>query len=91
MSNKPTEEEKEYRILVKNTRELLKTRFGRDFVWHVLSLADLYGSQFSGNSTTFYNEGRRSVGIDVLQLLEDADPEAYPKLLLSKMKEKFND
>jgi hypothetical protein len=49
-----------------------------------LGLCNLYTSTFTGNSQTFYLEGKRDVGLDILKLLEDADPTIYPKLILDK-------
>lgn len=86
MSGKKSKEEEEYDLLRINTRELLKTKVGKDFIWHVLSLCDLYGSHFTGNSSTFFNEGKRSIGLEVLALLEDVDKTAYPRLLLDRIK-----
>jgi len=85
---KKTAEEIEYDTLVSNTRELLKTRAGRDFIWHALSITDLYGDIFTGNSTTFYNEGKRSIGLQILELLEDVSSTAYAELLLLKQKQR---
>jgi len=81
-----TDEEIEYDTLVANTRELLKTKAGKDFIWYILSIANLYGDNFTGNSQTFYLEGKRSIGLEVLQLLEDVDKTAYARLLLDKQK-----
>jgi hypothetical protein len=82
--NKKSHDEREYEILCENVRMLLATRQGKDFVWHVLGLCNLYTSTFTGNSQTFYLEGKRDVGLDILKLLEDADPTIYPKLILDK-------
>ena len=84
-------EAQEYDVLCANVRQLLKTRHGKDVIWHILSLCNIYSDTFTGNSQTFYLEGRRSVGLQVLQLLEDADPLAYAELLLEKNKEQMND
>jgi hypothetical protein len=81
-----TDEEKEHHALVANTRELLKGRAGQDLVWFVLDICNLHVGSFTGNSTTFYNEGRRSVGLDILELLQDVGPTAYAQLLLEKTK-----
>lgn len=80
-----TPEEKEYELLLGNVREVLKSRAGKAVIWHILSLGNIYSDSFTGNSTTFYNEGRRAIGLQVLQLLEDADPTLYPRLLLDNM------
>ena len=88
MAKKKTVEEIQYDTLRHNTRELLKTRAGQDFIWHVLSICDIYGHHFTGNSTTFFNEGKRYVGLEVLALLEDVDPAAYAQLLLNHQETK---
>jgi len=84
---KLSDEEIKYNVLKANTRELLKTRAGKDFIWHALSICNIYGDVFTGNSQTFYLEGKRAVGLELLQLLEDVDPLAYATLLLAKHKE----
>jgi len=81
---KKSTEEIEYDVLKANVRELLKTRAGKSFVWYVLSICNLYGESFTGNSQTFFLEGKRSVALEVLQLLEEVDPTAYARLLLEK-------
>lgn len=85
MSNKQPDQD--YAVLTANVRELLKLRQGREVIWHILSLTNLYGESFTGNSQTFYLEGKRAVGLAILQILEDADPTAYARLLLDKQKE----
>ena len=50
-------------------------------------MCQLYSESFTGNSTTFYNEGKRSIGLELLQMLEDTDKTAYAKLLLAQTKE----
>jgi hypothetical protein len=72
--------------LVANIREVLKTRQGKDVLWHILGMCNIYGDVFTGNSQTFYLEGKRAVGLEILQLLEEADPTAYAKLLLDQQK-----
>ena len=83
-------EDLDYITLCGNIKELLKTRQGKDFIWYILSISNLYGDNFTGNSHTFYLEGKRSVGLEILQLLEDVDPTAYATLLLDHQKTKEN-
>ena len=77
-------EDVEYNLLKRNVQEVVKTRQGREVIWHILGLCNIYSDSFTGNSSTFYNEGRRSVGLQILQLLGDADPGIYPRLVLEK-------
>ena len=86
MARKKSNEELEYHVLLENVREVCKSRPGKELVWYILSLANLYGDNFTGNSQTFYLEGKRAVGLSILQLLEDADPTLYARLLLDKQK-----
>lgn len=68
-------------------RELLKNedafRFvmgdvrGRNFVWNLLSYTGLYDDSFTGNSSTFYNEGKRAIGLKLIAELEDACPNEF--------------
>ena len=85
-SKKKSQDEVERDLLQSNVRELLKTKYGQAFIWEVLSICDLYGHHFTGNSTTFFNEGKRAVGLAILELLEDVDPEAYARMLLNHIK-----
>lgn len=84
-------EDKEYLALKENIRELLKARPGKELIWHLLKICNLYGQNFTGNSQTFYLEGKRSVGLELLDLLQDVDPTAYARLLLEKQKEVKHD
>lgn len=36
---------------------------------------------FTGNSTTFYNEGKRDVALAILKDAQEADPEAYASII----------
>ena len=84
---KLTDEEREYQALLENIRSLMSGKGARGLVWHILSMCDLYSDAFAGNSRTFYIEGKRAIGLGILQLLDEADPTIYPRMLLEKAKE----
>lgn len=86
-----TQEEKDYRVLTANVREVAKSKAGKAFIWHLLGLANLYSESFTGNSSTFYNEGRRGFGLQILQLLDDADPTIYPRMILDNIEPKIEE
>ena len=44
---------------------------GRHFVWLLLGDTGLFRDSFTGNSHTFYNEGKRSVGLKLQHDLEE--------------------
>lgn len=47
-------------------KELLDTPSGRWFIMRLLDKTKVLSDCFTGNSQTFYNEGRRKVGIDLV-------------------------
>jgi hypothetical protein len=52
--------------LIESIQAVMKTREGRRVMWWILEQAGVYRSSFTGNSTTFFNEGKRIVGLDLL-------------------------
>ena len=76
----------EYDAIKGNIVALMKTRQGKEFVWWLLEQAGVYNCTFAQNSSSFFQEGRRSIGLNVIELLTDADPTIYPNLLLEKAK-----
>lgn len=74
------EQEKEYALLKENVRAAMQNKAARVVLWKILEMADVY--RISGPDDPRFYEGRRSVGVDILGLLDDADPLLYPKLIL---------
>jgi len=62
-------------------RELVSNRNGRELVWWMLSEAGIYQTSFTGNSTTFFNEGKRSIGLVLLDRLIRMRPDAYAQMI----------
>lgn len=48
-------------------REILGNESGRWFLMRLLDLTKINQTCFTGNSHTFYNEGKRDVGLDILR------------------------
>ena len=71
--------------LVIAVREVIRQGVGKTFIWEVLSMCNIYGVNSEGS---VYSEGRRSIGIDLLSLLEEADPTFYGRLLIEKQETK---
>jgi hypothetical protein len=54
------------------------TRSGRRFLWRLLAMANVFSESFNPDPyTTAYNEGRRIVGLTVLNDLMEAAPEKF--------------
>jgi len=80
-------QQKERDSLITAILNVMRTEAGKVLIWELLDLCDIHSDIFTGNSQTFYLEGKRSVGLQILQLLEEADPEFYPMLLLERAKQ----
>lgn len=62
---------------IEDFKTLMKTKEGRRFVWRILSETGVYHSSFTGNSETFFKEGRRSIGLILIGELHTICPELY--------------
>ena len=56
---------------------VMETESGRRLVWRLLCRAGVFTSSFTGNSTTFFNEGRRDQGLFLLSEIMEACDELY--------------
>lgn len=56
-------------------RKILDTAEGLRFLWRVLEASGIYRTTFTGNSTSFFNEGRRSIGLEIKADLMEVDPD----------------
>jgi len=62
---------------VEDFKSLMKLKEGRRFVWRLLAETGVYHSSFTGNSETFFKEGRRSIGLILMGELHTICPELY--------------
>lgn len=59
-------------------RTTLKSRSGRRLYWRLLCAAGVFRQSYMGNpEDTFFNEGRRSLGLKMLSDLMEAAPDQY--------------
>jgi hypothetical protein len=61
---------------------ILSQRAGRRFIWRMLAAGRIFSPTFTGNNSTFYNDGRREVMLEFL-----ADCQEFPDLYLLMVKE----
>lgn len=50
---------------------ILKSKEGRWFLIRLLDATGITANSFTGNSTTFYNEGKRQIGLEILARIQD--------------------
>lgn len=54
---------------------------GRRFLWRLLEGAGVFQQTYTGNSETFFKEGRRSMGLFVLGEIMEIVPDTFVKML----------
>ena len=69
------------REIAEGLSETLATKQGRAFLHWLLGQCGVYQTSFTGNSTTFFNEGKRDIGLQVLARVSKDHPEAYLSML----------
>jgi hypothetical protein len=60
---------------------LMADKRGRRVMFDLLSRAGIYTSSFTGNSETFFREGRRSIGLEYLKEVESLAFDGFVKML----------
>ena len=65
---------------------VLSTPQGRRFYWRLLTRCGIFRSSYTGDNQTFYNEGERNIGLLLMAELNEADPDAYLKMLKESRK-----
>lgn len=60
---------------------------GRRLVWRFLESAMVFRTTFTGNSTTFFNEGRRALGLELLADIQEVASDEY-QLMVQEAKER---
>lgn len=62
-------------------KTIMSTPVGRRFMWNLLAKAGVYRTSFTGNSTTFFNEGQRNIGLMYQSQILEACPEQFVVML----------
>lgn len=80
---------------IADLRWLMSQPRGRRIAWGLLSRAGVFRISMTGNSWTFFNEGKRSLGNELLADINDYCPEQYPVMVAEantrKIEEVSND
>ena len=66
---------------IEDIKALMSTELGRRFMARLTAATGFYQDLFTGNSTTFYNLGRRSIGVLLIAEITVHCPEQYPRML----------
>ncbi len=73
---------------IADLKAILSTKPGMSVLWRLLEFTAPFNGSFTGNSTTFFNEGRRAVGIELIRMIAEADPRAFAMMQLAAIDNK---
>lgn len=74
-------------------RAVLDTQPGLRLMWRILKEAGVFMTSFTGEApSTFFNEGRREIGLRILADIIDVRPDAYLNMVkMTKREETENE
>jgi len=61
-------------------KEILSSAGGRRFLWKLLEECGVYKISFTGDNYTIFNEGKRQIGLRLIEDIFDASPNAYTEM-----------
>ena len=73
--------EREHRELIGAVKFLTAEQSGQRFLWWLLEQTHVFQTSFTGNSSTFFLEGERNIGLKCFALAMEADPAFMQKLI----------
>lgn len=68
---------------VEELKQVLSTKAGMNVIWRILAKTGPFEGSFTGNSTTFFKEGRRSIGLEIITEINEASPRAFALMQLA--------
>lgn len=75
------------RVEADDIKWLMSDKRGRRFVWRLLEKTGIYRTSFTGNSETFFKEGARNVGLQILALIHEHCPDKYTLMVTERDKD----
>lgn len=60
---------------------LMSSKQGRRVMWRLIAEAGVYRTSFTGNSETFFKEGKRSFGLFLISEITSHCPEGYVQMM----------
>ena len=92
LANRGNEEQAniEQQLLIKqrlDMKSILNSEAGKAIIWSIMSRCDIFGLSMTGNSQTYFKEGRRSVGLELLAEVIAADPKVWIEIQQENLKD----
>lgn len=74
---------------LEDVRFLLSRIEFKRFAGRLLNFCGVNASGFIGSSELYFNEGKREVGMQVVREIAEADPDAYPRMMMELRQEEL--
>jgi hypothetical protein len=74
---------------LEDLKKVLKTPEGERVLWRIIKKTKFLDSSWTGNSTTFFNEGMREVGRILLAEITEAAPDQLGKFFEQALKKEI--
>ena len=75
------EETAEHNILLNDMKAVFSSDAGKRVLNHILGTCGIYNDNFAPDNSVYFNEGKRSVGLQLLDIVMEADPRIYISIL----------
>lgn len=75
---------------LEDVRAILASPQGRRFMWRYLAICGVFRSSWTPSAEIHFNEGRRDIGLHLLADVNDADPEAYVRMMQEAKRDQEN-
>lgn len=62
-------------------KKVLKTKYGRDFVWKILTHCNVFGSIWVPSAKIHYNSGKQDLGHYLMAEIMEADEQLFFKMM----------
>lgn len=66
---------------IEDFKWLVAHKQGRRLLWRLLSMTGVFTSSMTGNSQTFFNEGRRDIGLQLMAEVNEHSLEAFVQMM----------
>lgn len=73
---------------LRDLREVLNTEAGQRVLWRILSECEIFRVSFTGDEYTNYYEGRRSIGLFLVNEICEVDSDAFYKMHIQSVGKK---
>lgn len=88
MSDLTPEQKNKRQQELEDVRAVLSSPAGERLFWRYFELTGIFKNSFDGSFGTYFNEGKRIIGTTMLNDMNEADPAAFSRIQMGRIKPK---